>query len=95
MKLNREKINHISSLIVQDFERRDELDYKVSLNELRLHIVEVMTEQLQIEDNADTETRKILASYTAKPLREGTPEWDILYQKHFDEYMNKHGVSRP
>jgi len=92
MKLNREKINHISSLIVRDFEQRDELDYKVSLNELRLHIVRIMTEQLQVEDQADSEARKILASYTSKPLREGTPEWDILYQKHFEEYMGKHGL---
>ena len=92
MKLNREKINHISSLIVRDFEKRDEMDYKVSPNELRLHIVKIITEQLQIEDKADAESRKILASYTSKPLREGTPEWDVLYQKHFEEYLSKHGL---
>ena len=22
-------------------------------------------------------------------FREGSPEWDIMYQKHFDEFMNK------
>ena len=28
MKISRDKINHISSLIVRDFAKRDELDYK-------------------------------------------------------------------
>ena len=92
MKLNRDKINHISSLIVRDFEKREEMDYKVSPNDLRLQIVKIITDQLLIEDKADTETRKILASYTSKLLREGTPEWDVLYHKHFEEYLSKRGL---
>ena len=89
MKISRDKINHISSLIVQDFAKRDELDYKVDLNEVRLDIFEVMKNILELDDKADAEARKILNSYSKAP-REGSPEWDIMYQKHFDEYMNKH-----
>ena len=58
----------------------------------RQQIIKIITEQHQIEDKADSESRKILASYTSKPLREGTPEWEVLYQKHFEEYLNKHGL---
>ena len=36
MKISRDKINHISSLLIKDFSKRDELDYKVDLNDLRL-----------------------------------------------------------
>ena len=91
MKISRDKINHISSLITKDFAKRDELDYKVDLNELRLYITRIMTEILQLDDKADTESRRIMSTYKNAP-REGSPEWDIMYQKHFDEYMSKQGV---
>ena len=90
MKISREKINHISSLIVRDFAKRDELDYKVDLNDVRLDITRVMTDILQLDDKADAEARRIMNTYSKAP-REGSPEWDIMYQKHFDEYVNKQG----
>ena len=91
MKISRDKINHISNLIIKDFAKRDELDYKVDLNELRLDITRTMTEILQLDDKADTEARRIMSTYKNAP-REGSPEWDIMYQKHFDEYMNKQRI---
>jgi hypothetical protein len=91
MKISRDKINHISSLIVKDFAKRDELDYKVDLNDLRLDITRTMTDILQRDDKADTEARRVMNTYKNAP-REGSPEWDIMYQKHFDEYMNKQGL---
>ena len=57
MKISRDKINHISSLLIKDFSKRDELDYKVDLNDLRLEITKTMTEVLQLDDKADTEAR--------------------------------------
>ncbi len=92
MKLSREKVNHISKLIVKDFESREELDYKEDLNDVRLDIARVITEELKIDDKADEEARRILASYKEKKLREGTEEWDILYQKHYEEQLKKHGL---
>ena len=89
MKINRSKINHISSLIIQDFKNREEIDYKADLNDVRLEIAGVMTGILELDDRADTEARKIIASYSKK-IREGTPEWDVMYLKHYEEFMNKH-----
>ena len=89
MKINRAKINHISSLIIQDFKNREEIDYKADLNDVRLEIAGVMTGILELDDHADTEARKIIASYSKK-IREGTPEWDVMYLKHYEEFMNKH-----
>ncbi len=91
MKISREKINHISKLIIKDFENREELDYKVDLNDIRLEIARVMTDILKIDDRADAEARKTLASYSTKNIREGTDEWDILYQKHYEEQLKKLG----
>ena len=92
MKLNREKVNHISSLLIRDFDKREELDYKIPLNDIRLEIVKVFMEELIIDDEADSAARKILASYTTKKIREGTDEWDVLYKKHYEEHLSKLGL---
>ncbi|MFQ5481939.1 MAG: DUF507 family protein [Nitrospinaceae bacterium] len=91
MKISRDKVNHLSALIVKDFSRREELDYKAELNEIRLDITRVMLEELQLDDQADTEARRILNTYSHGP-REGSPEWDILYQKHYEDQLNKLGL---
>ncbi len=93
MKLSRDKVNHISSLIANDFKNRDELDYKVDLNDVRLEVARVMMGELKLDDQADEEARRIIASYKEKKLREGTPEWDIMYQKHYEELLSKLGIS--
>ncbi len=92
MKISRDKVNHISSLIISDFKKRSELDYKVDLNDIRLEIAEEMLTYLKMDDNADAAARSILASYSTNRPREGTSEWEILYQKHYEEYMNKHDL---
>ena len=90
MRISREKVNHISKVIVNDLEKRDDFDYKTELNEVRLEITHVMNGYLKIEDRADENARKVCASYSRK-LREGTDEWDVLYNKHYEEYLSKHG----
>ncbi len=91
MRISREKVNHISKIIVNDLEKREEFDYKAELNEIRLEITHVMNEYLKIEDQADESARKVCASYSKK-LREGTDEWDILYNKHYEEHLSKRGL---
>ena len=91
MRISREKVNHISKMIVNDLAKRDNFDYKTELNDVRLEITHVINEYLKIEDSADENARKICASYSRK-MREGTDEWDILYNRHYEEYMSKHGL---
>ena len=91
MRISREKVNHISKKIIDDLEKREDFDYKAELNEVRLEIAHVMNEYLKIEEQADENARKICASYSRK-LREGTGEWDILYNKHYEEHLSKHGL---
>ena len=43
-------------------------------------------------EQPDSKARRILATYKEKKLREGTEEWEILYQKHYEEQLRKHGI---
>ncbi|MDH4182949.1 MAG: DUF507 family protein [Nitrospinota bacterium] len=88
MRLSREKINHLSKLILQDFMEDDRIEYFCDENDLRLEIVNVLRGELEIEEEIDEAVRRTLESYS-KDIREGTDEWEILYNKHYHEENRK------
>ncbi len=88
MKLTREKINQLSKVILKALLDDDRVEYFVEENDLRLGIVKVLTEELQREEDIDAAVRKTIASY-GRDIREGTNEWDIVYQRHYQEENKK------
>lgn len=88
MKLSREKINHLSKLIITELINDDNVEFFEEENKIRLEIVKIITDLLKTDDDIEAEARKILSSYS-RNIREGSPEWDILYNKHYEEVANK------
>ena len=88
MKLTREKINQLSKVILKGLLDDDRVEYFMEDNDLRLEIVKVLTDELQREDDIDMAVRKTIGSY-GKDIREGTDEWDIVYQRHYEEENKK------
>lgn len=90
MRLSRDKVIHLSHLIVDALEDKELVTWRTDKNSLRTEIVNVMLEDLRHEDNIDQEVRRILRSYKRK-IVEGSSEWDVMYQKIFEEQMKKRG----
>ena len=88
MRLSREKINHLSKLIITDMAKDDRVEFFEEENNIRLEIVKEVTDVLKVDDEIDEAARKTLASYS-KNIREGTPEWEVLYNKHYNEEAKK------
>lgn len=88
MKLTREKINQLSQVILKAILDDDRVEYFVDENDLRLGIVKVLTDELVKEDEIDASVRKTISSY-GRDIREGTDEWDIVYQRHYQEEVKK------
>lgn len=88
MKLTREKINHLSKFILKALLEDDRVEYFVEENDLRLEVVKVLTDELQREEDIDAAVRKTIGSY-GRDIREGTNEWDIVYQRHYQEENKK------
>jgi hypothetical protein len=88
MRLNREKVNHIAKLIVEDFNKDDRVGLLQEANDTRIHVFKMMLDQLTVEDEIDGDVRRILGSYSKK-IEEGTRDWDIMYAKLFEEELNK------
>jgi hypothetical protein len=57
-------------------------------NDVRLQIVKTLTDELKIEEVVDAEVRRRLASYSRK-ITEGNREWDVMYQKLYEEETKK------
>jgi hypothetical protein len=51
-------------------------------------IKKVIAEHVKAEAELDQQVRRRLASYS-RPIPEGSQEWDVLYQKTFEEELRK------
>jgi len=90
MRLSRDKIMHLSHLIVNALDDKELVTWLTDKNSLRMEIVNMMLEELSTEEEIDQEVKRILRSYKRKII-EGSREWDVMYQKTFEEQMKKRG----
>ncbi|MDP6388242.1 MAG: DUF507 family protein, partial [Candidatus Pacebacteria bacterium] len=60
-------------------------------NEVRLQVVKIITDVLAVDDEAEGVARQKLSSLSKKIL-EGSNEWDVMFNKYYEEEMNKKGL---
>ena len=89
MRFSEEKITHLSHVIFDALARKGAIkaadDAKV-----RRELKQIITHQLKKEDEREDAVRNKIFSYSRKIL-EGSPEWDVLFQKHYQEELKKKG----
>ncbi|MGA1843456.1 MAG: DUF507 family protein [bacterium] len=90
MRLSRARINHLSHILIKALEEDPSVELLKDSNSVRLDIVRIITRELKIEDEIDEIVRGKLESYSRKIL-EGSSEWEVLYQKMFEEEMARKG----
>ena len=88
MSLSREKINHLSQVLVRALETLPGVTLQALPNTVRLEIVRAFQDALRLEDTIDTAVRRTLTSYS-RQIPEGSREWDVMYQKLYDEEFAK------
>jgi hypothetical protein len=87
MRMSRERIFHLADLIVKELIATPGVQVKAP-DDVRPEIVRVLTDESKLDDSIDGEVRKILGSY-ARPLPEGSREWEVLYQKTREEVLRR------
>ena len=90
MRLTRDKILHLSHLIVNALDDQELVTWGADKNSIRAEIANIMIDELSVEEEVDQDVRRILRSYKRKII-EGSREWDVMYQKLFEEQMKKRG----
>jgi hypothetical protein len=88
MSLSREKINHLSQLLTRELQKFPGVTLHAPTNTIRLEIVRAFNEALKLEAAIDAAVRRTLMSYS-RQIVEGSREWDVMYQKLYEEELNK------
>src|ERR1700685_2223464 len=91
MRLSRDKINDISHKMVAAFRKSREFRLKKDPNDVRLAVVQAMTELLGGEEKVDRAARTKSGSHK-KEIPEGTEEWDLLHRRYYAEELKKFGI---
>ncbi len=91
MKLSRDKINEISHKLVNALRRSRSCRLKKKPNDVRLELVRLITDILQVEEKADRQARDKIRSHK-REIIEGSDEWKVLLERYYAEALKSHGI---
>ena len=94
MKLSREKVLHISHLILGHLDKDDGVEYFDEPQEIRQTIVKIIMDEMKNDEAIDALVRRKLESQK-RVIVEGSDEWDVLYRKYYEEETAKHRKVMP
>ena len=88
--LSEDKVSHLSHVILSAVKKSPIVQVKTDDGRVLKEIKRVLAGELAQEEDIDRKVRAKLGSYS-RGIVEGSPEWDVLYRKTFEEEMRKHG----
>lgn len=91
MKLSRDKITDISHKIVAQLRRSRDVRVKKDPNDVRLQVVQGITEILLVEEKVDRQARDKVRTIK-RDIPEGSEEFDVLQKRYYAEELRKLGI---
>jgi hypothetical protein len=91
MRLSADKISHITHVVLKGLLDKKVITIIEDEGQIRRDIRRVIEKELKIADGVDEMVRKKLQSYSKK-IYEGGSEWEVLYNKFFEEEAAKKGL---
>jgi hypothetical protein len=88
VKFSRERVFHLAARMTEELLGTEGVSALKPADDIRSEIIRVLSDETRVEESIDAEVRKILSSY-ARPAPEGSPEWEILYQKTREEVFRR------
>jgi len=88
VKLSRERVLHLSRLIMGYLDQDDAVEYFEDPREIRQQIVKMIEAEMKADEMIDALVRRKLE--TQKRVVEGSDEWEVLYRKYFEEEVGRH-----
>ena len=88
MKWSRERIFHVEARLTERLLQEEGVTALKGADDVRAEAIRVLSDETRVEEPIDAEVRKILGSY-ARPVPEGSAEWEILYQKTREEVFRR------
>jgi uncharacterized protein len=93
MKLSREKVMHMSHLILNYLNNDEEIEFYADPQEIRTQIFQMISDEMRADEAIDALVRRKLESQ--KKYQEGSDDWDVMYRKYYEEEAAKHRKVMP
>ena len=94
MKLSREKVMHLSHLILNYMNNDEEIEFYADPQEIRTQIFQMISDEMKADEAIDALVRRKIESQK-RTIAEGSDEWDVLYRKYYEEESAKHRKVMP
>lgn len=89
MNLSEDRQNHLAHLITDGIWKDDLVDFADDDHALRV-AKQALRKFVAVAEEVDEHARQKVASLK-RGVVEGSPEWDVLYKKYYEEEMNRRG----
>jgi hypothetical protein len=90
MRLSDDKISHLTHILLKGLIEQQAINPLVEESQIRRDIRRVIISELKIAQGIDEAVTRKLQSYSKK-IYEGSSEWEVLYNKFFEEESAKRG----
>lgn len=87
-RLSHERCVHLSHLFVNLLEDDEGVEFLADPNEVRLKALQILEAEMAREEEMEESIRRKIAGQK-RDIPEGSPEWEILFRKYYDEEMKK------
>ena len=91
MRLSDDKIRHITHIVLKALLSQGAVTPLTDDGTIRREMRTTIERELKIAESIEEKVTKKLQSYSKK-IYEGSSEWDVLYQKFFEEEASKKGL---
>ena len=90
MRLSDDKVSHLTHVVLKGLIEKEALAPRVDEGQIRREMRRVVVNELKLADSIDEAVKRKLQSYSKK-IYEGTSEWEVMYNKFFEEETSKKG----
>ncbi len=91
MRLSRDKMNKLAHTVADKLAEIDGVEFIEDRNTIRMEVRKILEELLGKEAKIDAAARQKIENQK-RTIIEGTPEWEILYRKYYNEEVKKLGI---
>jgi len=90
LKLSRNKVNCLATLVTQHIEKNEELDYIGDIGNIRFKIFHLIMDELRLFEQIELSAKERMKTQK-RNVPEGSREWEILFRKYVTEDLSNLG----
>jgi hypothetical protein len=94
VKLSRERVLHLSHLVLRQLNEDDSVEFFADPQEIRQDVVKLIQDEMKVDEVIDAAVRRRISSQK-RGIPEGSSEWDVLYRKYYEDELKNHRKVMP